>query len=780
MAKWRFDRAGKWVYPTLSVTATFGDVIDSSYQIDEYWTQVDDATAATIAPPAPVLPAYSETPDGAFLIYSREANNFVPTVVAPFDEFGRVKDDAVPERLSAGNLDIAYVRNSEIGPLIDSRVTGNTLVVSADPYGATGDGVTDDTAAFTAAAATVSSGSALVTHTVFIPPGEYAVTDWPDWPSNVAVRAERGSVTIRLTASVAVFVDLTGRENVSFEGIRFELNGLATAQGFKMAAGTANCLLLNCVVKSNAASTGYAVDMLPGARDCSVIACQFLNLTDPVHVRGDVVGGTIRGCTFKGYGDRGIFVIGETGGASTDLSILDNKFSDAGNFRTVLTKTILNNVATLNLDGETNPYEPGMKLNVQGLGVPFDGTGYTVTVVSGMDVSFALTATDVSTTAVTASGYTPPSVLQDGDPRQPIAVQISTTKHVGLRVNDNVIVGNYVAHHVTLSVGDPESGTLLGGTADMISIHGAEDFQCMRNILRGGGEVGITISNTAENGRVGDNTVTDSNTNGIFVGGTTVDIDIINNSLKNNGHEWGAPNGPRMGARSAINIQSLTGGTIAGNRCVDDQAVATQLSVVFFSAATKSDVELGHNPRRGGTTKLINPSTVATSLAGVRFNQPVSRVTASADELRGSLTLSAHGELKFTGLDPNGVYRLVGHLPYAATQAADIAFKFTGPSGAVLDWNIDGAILTSTSTTGAQVSSRARGGFTTTFTLGGGGTTDIGNDLVARIPPSYLTMGGTAGDLTLTWGQGTTADATLQSALRKGASLELQRVGYVA
>jgi hypothetical protein len=63
--------------------ATFGDVIDFDYAIDQYWTLVDPSTPTTL--PTPTVPPtpFQEVPDGAVLVYDAARNIFVPST-SPF------------------------------------------------------------------------------------------------------------------------------------------------------------------------------------------------------------------------------------------------------------------------------------------------------------------------------------------------------------------------------------------------------------------------------------------------------------------------------------------------------------------------------------------------------------------------------------------------------------------------------------------------------------------------------------------------------------------------
>ena len=78
----------------------------------------------------------------------------------------------------------------------DTKVAKDALVCNVRDYGALGNGVTDDTAAFTAALATVISEG-----TIYVPTGTYIVSSTVVIPANVTTRGEGLATTIKLKAA---------------------------------------------------------------------------------------------------------------------------------------------------------------------------------------------------------------------------------------------------------------------------------------------------------------------------------------------------------------------------------------------------------------------------------------------------------------------------------------------------------------------------------------------------------------------------------------------------
>jgi hypothetical protein len=80
MAKWRFDRPGRWEYPTFGFVASHGDVLAADLPPDHYWTEVDPALDETVDRThiGWLTPDFDQTPEGFVLAYSRDVDAFIP------------------------------------------------------------------------------------------------------------------------------------------------------------------------------------------------------------------------------------------------------------------------------------------------------------------------------------------------------------------------------------------------------------------------------------------------------------------------------------------------------------------------------------------------------------------------------------------------------------------------------------------------------------------------------------------------------------------------------
>jgi hypothetical protein len=114
----------------------------------------------------------------------------------------------------------------------------STDFVSVKDYGAVGDGTTDDTAAFTAAAAANKS--------LYAPPGTYKLTNWQPINGTVLRGAGYASTFIKqgATGSPAIFINNGDVNWDSLEFIGFTLTGAtsATVAAFQITPGTAGAV----------------------------------------------------------------------------------------------------------------------------------------------------------------------------------------------------------------------------------------------------------------------------------------------------------------------------------------------------------------------------------------------------------------------------------------------------------------------------------------------------------------------------------------------------------
>lgn len=342
-----------------------------------------------------------------------------------------------------------------------------------------------------------------------------------------------------------------------------------------------------------------------------------------------------------------------------------------------------------------------------------------------------------------------------GDPRQPIAVQgADGAVHKRIKITGNTIVGNGLAHHDSV-------GTLLGGTADQISLHYCEDFTVTGNTVVDGGEVGITVSRTCRRGVVNDNTIIGNNTNGIALGvpGQPVtDVVVTGNVIANNGQEKGQA--PRQGTRNAIWTVESVGVFIHGNVFTDDQTTKTQLNGVYVKNST--DVTIGENSLRG-MTGLTDPLSTGNTRLKFKTRAVASKAAATTRNNTATLTLDPDLQLQ---VDAYGVYQVEAFLPYVATDAADLSTKWQLPSG-TMSWTMNAFATSATSST----SPVHRLAFNQNSTGNFGG---FSSALVA-LPSGVLTVGATGGVFGLTWAQSVAevSDASINA----GAWLRLTRIG---
>lgn len=147
---------------------------------------------------------------------------------------------------------------------------------------------------------------------------------------------------------------------------------------------------------------------------------------------------------------------------------------------------------------------------------------------------------------------------------------------------------------------------------------------------------------------------------------------------------------------------------------------------------------------------------------------PLTFVRKTADTTRNNTAaLTADPDLTIA-VAAFGVYEVSGFLIYTASQTADFQMGWTMPSSSTFSWAADGIITTTTSQTGQM--QRARLAFNSTATLGG-----VAADLspvVAR--PTGLLVAGAAGNLTLTWAQGTAEASDVQ--VLKDSFLRLTKI----
>lgn len=354
----------------------------------------------------------------------------------------------------------------------------------------------------------------------------------------------------------------------------------------------------------------------------------------------------------------------------------------------------------------------------------------------------------------------PPSTTF-GDPRQPIAIQRAvdaTAYHLGLRVGAVRLEGNGLAHHT-----GSDGGALLGGTADMLSLHGCRDFIIEGPRLTNGGEVGITIARDSREGLIQGATVEGCNTTALAIEGC-YDIKVNGLVARDNGKELA---GSRTGVKNAIWVKDSVDIGFDNITAVDNQGTPTQLSVFYLSGNNK--VRIGETSYRGGTTRLLDPASSGNSDVRIRPlpNRVTTAVTPGGDFTVTNTTTPAPDPILTRPVEALGVYRVRGWVITNSSTVADAKIGWTLPAGSTMSWVADGPA--STAASGNTPVGRTA--------LVGGSAGVIGGaaaDTVTMLEGT-LTVGATAGDVVMTFAQNT-AEAT--NTIRRGGSwLELERIG---
>ncbi len=118
-------------------------------------------------------------------------------------------------------------------------------------YGATGDGTTDDSPAFIAAATAAGSGG-----TIFAPAGTYVVDNWTPTTSGITVKGVgMGGTVLKAKASAAAAVTISQLARTRWEGVTFDGNAVAS-DGLRITGATSasslhefdHCQFQNAVV----------------------------------------------------------------------------------------------------------------------------------------------------------------------------------------------------------------------------------------------------------------------------------------------------------------------------------------------------------------------------------------------------------------------------------------------------------------------------------------------------------------------------------------------------
>lgn len=430
---------------------------------------------------------------------------------------------------------------------------GQLYNVMAYPFGAEGDGMTDDTSAILKAigAAKQSPAATFGVSIVYFPYTQFGYAcNSLVLQAGVTLMGE-GGVLLKCNKAATYFI-LASVAACGVTGFTIDAAGLPTSAVVDI-FGTHIHVWRNKFISSEYMNPGvHAVQIMNGSSRTIVEWNDFESLLDNIRVFSSADRVTVRYNTFTDWGNRAVYVVGLSTFASTDLSIHDNFIG-------------LVNTATSSDD-----------------------------------------PTWLGTVA---------------NPRQPIAIQgASGAFHLRPRIVDNTIVGNGLPNHQ-----GNDGGTLLGGTADMISLHFCAHYVVNGNICVLGGEAGITIAEQSKIGTVSGNTVWKCNTSAVALGGSgvdTYDVAITGNTFADNGQELSPPaGGDRAGVHAAILASSAHGVTIDGNHIADDQGTHTQRYVVY--GLNCDNIAVGINGQRNLTSTLDPASSGITSSTMPAASQPL-------------------------------------------------------------------------------------------------------------------------------------------------------------
>jgi hypothetical protein len=168
-----------------------------------------------------------------------------------------------------------------------------------------------------------------------------------------------------------------------------------------------------------------------------------------------------------------------------------------------------------------------------------------------------------------------------GDIKAPLAFDKVTSAIQYVRVTNNKLEGPGLPHNGS----SPSSNT---ATPDMISLHGVSYFQVLDNMLTGGGEVGITVSQGSLSGIVTDNLANFIDINGISIGSasgdTTRRVLLANNHVENVSED--ALTGTADKALSGISMTNTHSSFVDGNYTIDSQGTTTMKHGVVIEDST--------------------------------------------------------------------------------------------------------------------------------------------------------------------------------------------------
>lgn len=169
----------------------------------------------------------------------------------------------------------------------------------------------------------------------------------------------------------------------------------------------------------------------------------------------------------------------------------------------------------------------------------------------------------------------------------------------------------------------------------------------------------------------------------------------------------------------------------------------------------------------GGRTQTVSNSAPSSPVTNDVWIAPPLFARKTADTTRtATVTRTADPHLTLA-VEASGVYMVRTMLLVTSVEAADFSFKFTGPTGATMDWvpmvpgNVTGAASVGSTKWPA-------------LTIADDVTATIGTDKVGWVTQGLLVVSTTAGNFTVDWAQAT-SDAG-NTTLHSGSFLYLDKV----
>ena len=210
----------------------------------------------------------------------------------------------------------------------------NEDTISVKDFGATGDGVTDDSQSIKDTLAAANGRN------IVVPSGKYRLLSYLEIPSNCHIFGD-GDVEFYLDPAITTGADFGGigrsifaiyKSNISFENITFSSSKIGLTKGISI--GFLNCKMMrvtNCTFKDFGNSTYYAQGLIMfGCTDITIENSTFDNCSgDGAALSNGCLRYTVKGCTFSGNLDWGLALVSMSNYGSVTSNLFLNNVSTA-------------------------------------------------------------------------------------------------------------------------------------------------------------------------------------------------------------------------------------------------------------------------------------------------------------------------------------------------------------------------------------------------------------------------------------------------------------------